>query len=694
MTRALVTGSAGFVAGNFLRYALANTDWSFVGLDRLDTAASLESYIPLFEHYPTRFESVWHDLRAEINPANHPKLGCHFDYVVHFAAGSHVDRSVRDPIGFLEDNVLGTAYLLDFLRWQKLPQKILYFSCYDEETRTLTTQGLKRYDELREGDIVFGVGEDGTLVEQPVKRVLVQDYEGDMVHFDGPRVDLLVTPNHRMYGNVRGDDAMLVEQADFTETRKYEAAIALPRPKPWLGAPLKTINVPGIGDLEAGTLLYLCGLFIGDGFVADQIKTVASKSGLSRAERMTAARDATTGRMVSTGKIGARETVSMVSRRIFFDIPTKDPARARLTASLEALGISYSEHSGKSGEHVYVGSGAWSDFFKQFGHGAHNKRIPRWILNLDACLLRRLFDGLIDSDGYWQATPQYTTVSSGLVGDMCELALKLGMSPKIDTHPPSEQKFRGRTIRGGTSYYMYFSSERMPLLSRRNASRKKYSGKIWCVTVPTKNLVVERNGRLAVCGNTDEVFGPADHGENFDEYSAHTPNNPYAASKAAAEAIIPAWANTYGLPLVVSHCTNVYGPRQHPEKFIPLATKLIRDGSVVQIHARNGVPSSRYYVHVDDVSRAVLTILDRGGIWGGPRTGKYNISGSEELSNLDVAERIAKLLGKKLHMELVDFVPNRPRHDMAYRVDSTRLEALGWAPQVAFDEGLAELVKP
>lgn len=192
--------------------------------------------------------------------------------------------------------------------------------------------------------------------------------------------------------------------------------------------------------------------------------------------------------------------------------------------------------------------------------------------------------------------------------------------------------------------------------------------------------------------STDEVFGPAADGVAFDEHDPHTPNNPYAAAKAAAEALVPAYANTYGLPLVVSHCTNVYGPGQYREKFIPLVTAKIRRGETVQIHSRSGVPSSRYYVHVEDVCAAVLTILARGGVVAGPMTGKYNISGEEELSNLEVARRIAEFLGKPLRYELVEFVPNRPRHDMRYAVKCERLQALGWTPRVSFTQGLADLL--
>lgn len=193
--------------------------------------------------------------------------------------------------------------------------------------------------------------------------------------------------------------------------------------------------------------------------------------------------------------------------------------------------------------------------------------------------------------------------------------------------------------------------------------------------------------------STDEVFGPAPDGVEFDEYSAHFPNNPYAASKSAAEMLCPAWAITFGVPLVVTHATNIAGESQHPEKFIPNTIEKVRSGKVVQIHARDGVPSSRYYVHASDVAAAVVTILEKGGIIGGPNSGRYNISGDAEHSNLDVAMRIAAELGKTLKYELIEFDPDRPRHDQRYAIKSSRLEDLGWKPTIGIGEIVARCVK-
>lgn len=182
--------------------------------------------------------------------------------------------------------------------------------------------------------------------------------------------------------------------------------------------------------------------------------------------------------------------------------------------------------------------------------------------------------------------------------------------------------------------------------------------------------------------STDEVFGAA-NGKAFDEYDSFHPTNPYAASKAAAEALCPAWANTYGLPIVVTRCTNVAGPGQDGEKFIPSTIGKLRRGEVVQIHSRDGTPSSRKYIDVQDVCAAVLCVLTRGGVIAGRNSGYYNIAGDVEYSNLVVAQCVADIMDKPLRYELVEDPPNRPRPDQRYDLSNARLKELGWQQRVA-----------
>lgn len=196
--------------------------------------------------------------------------------------------------------------------------------------------------------------------------------------------------------------------------------------------------------------------------------------------------------------------------------------------------------------------------------------------------------------------------------------------------------------------------------------------------------------------STDEVYGPAPADNPFREWEPFAPGNPYAATKAAADCLIPAWANTYGMNLQVTRCTNAYGPGQHEEKFIPLCIDRIKRDAVVQIHARGGVPSSRRYLHVRDIARAVMTVLERGSrVVQAPCSGAgaYNIAGDAEHSNLEVAHKIARLLGRELRFELCEAAADRPRHDQSYAIDDSKLRALGWSPRIDIDEGLGEIVR-
>jgi dTDP-glucose 4,6-dehydratase len=144
------------------------------------------------------------------------------------------------------------------------------------------------------------------------------------------------------------------------------------------------------------------------------------------------------------------------------------------------------------------------------------------------------------------------------------------------------------------------------------------------------------------------------------------------------------------MQIVVSHCTNLYGPTQYREKFVPLVAEKVKRSELVQIHTVGGKVTSRYFLHVSDAARAVVTILERGGVIYGPGSGKYNISGDREHETLSVAQQIADVLGKPLLHELVENPVNRPRPDQRYAISSTKLSALGWRPEVDFETGLRD----
>lgn len=190
--------------------------------------------------------------------------------------------------------------------------------------------------------------------------------------------------------------------------------------------------------------------------------------------------------------------------------------------------------------------------------------------------------------------------------------------------------------------------------------------------------------------STDEVYGPAAAGVNFKEWDPHRPTNPYSASKAAAEDICLAYANTYKTPVIITNLMNCYGERQYIEKFLPLVVKKVLNDETVEIHThRDGInPGSRNYIHARNVSAAVLFILEKGEVGE-----KYNITGEREIDNLEMAQIIADTIGKPLKYQLVEFHSNRPGHDPRYSLDGSKLFTLGWEIPVSLENSIQKTVK-
>lgn len=196
---------------------------------------------------------------------------------------------------------------------------------------------------------------------------------------------------------------------------------------------------------------------------------------------------------------------------------------------------------------------------------------------------------------------------------------------------------------------------------------------------------------------TDEVFGPAPNGIKYKENDRYNSTNPYSATKAGGEELAVAYENTYGLPVYVTHTMNVFGERQHPEKYIPMCIRKIRDGEIVTIHSDKTctIPGSRHYIHAQDVANAILFLLDYKKSfepeWGGAKCPKFNIVGSEELNNLELAQIIADAQGKELNYELVDFHSSRPGHDLRYALCGDKMRSMGWDPKKTVKERIQEV---
>ncbi len=191
--------------------------------------------------------------------------------------------------------------------------------------------------------------------------------------------------------------------------------------------------------------------------------------------------------------------------------------------------------------------------------------------------------------------------------------------------------------------------------------------------------------------STDEVFGSLGETGRFTEDTPYDPRSPYSASKAASDHLVRAWHETYGLPVVLSNCSNNYGPYHFPEKLIPVVILRALAGAPIPVYG-NG-DNIRDWLYVEDHAEALLLVLRKG------RVGRsYNIGGGNEATNLDLVTRICAILdrkrpGNRLHADRIAFVADRPGHDRRYAIDPTRIrEELGWRPSVTLDEGLDRTV--
>ena len=181
---------------------------------------------------------------------------------------------------------------------------------------------------------------------------------------------------------------------------------------------------------------------------------------------------------------------------------------------------------------------------------------------------------------------------------------------------------------------------------------------------------------------TDEVYGAIEKG-SFKEDDTLRPSSPYSASKASADMFVLAYARTYGLNAVITRCTNNYGPYQFPEKLIPKAILRAKMDMGIPIYGTG--KNVRDWIFVDDHCEAINLVLDKG-----VRGEIYNVSGGEEKTNLEVVNELLEVMAKN---DLIEFVEDRPGHDLRYSFDSPKIKMLGWTPKHSFKAGLKETVK-
>lgn len=201
-----------------------------------------------------------------------------------------------------------------------------------------------------------------------------------------------------------------------------------------------------------------------------------------------------------------------------------------------------------------------------------------------------------------------------------------------------------------------------------------------------------RDDHLFYHVSTDEVYGSLDHGGFFVEDTSYDPKSPYSASKASSDHFVRAYHNTYGLPVVVSNCSNNYGPNHFPEKLIPLCIHNIKNNRPLPVYGKG--ENVRDWLYVEDHARAIDVIFHRGKVGD-----TYNIGGFNEWRNIDIVRLLCQVMDRKLQREpgtseqLITFVKDRAGHDLRYAIDASKLtNELGWKPSLQFEEGIEKTV--
>lgn len=201
------------------------------------------------------------------------------------------------------------------------------------------------------------------------------------------------------------------------------------------------------------------------------------------------------------------------------------------------------------------------------------------------------------------------------------------------------------------------------------------------------------DGKLFYHISTDEVYGSLGKEGRFTEYSSYDPKSPYSASKASSDHMVRAYNHTFGLPAIISNCSNNYGPNQFPEKLIPLAINNIKNNKTIPVYGKG--ENIRDWLYVEDHASAIDLIFHRGNAGE-----TYNIGGNNEWKNLDLILLLCSIMDKKLNrvagtsQKLITYVKDRPGHDLRYAIDSSKLqEELGWSPIPEFADGLEKTVE-
>ena len=295
-----------------------------------------------------------------------------------------------------------------------------------------------------------------------------------------------------------------------------------------------------------------------------------------------------------------------------------------------------------------------------------------YIVNLDKLTYAGNLANLKDVE----AEPNYTFVK----GDICDYELLVELFRKYEIDGVVHLAAESHVDRSIKDPFTFARTNVMGTLSLLQAAKVCWEGSY--------------EGKLFYHISTDEVYGALEFDDKlFTEQTPYSPHSPYSASKASSDHFVRAYHDTYGMPTIVTNCSNNYGPYQFPEKLIPLFINNIRKGKSLPVYGKG--ENVRDWLYVEDHARAIDTIFHNGKV-----AETYNIGGFNEWRNIDLIKVLIKTVDRLLGNEeghslgLISYITDRPGHDARYAIDSTKLKnELGWEPSLQFEEGIEKTVK-
>lgn len=545
---ALITGASG-MDFFYLASLLLSKDYIVVGLSRRNSTSNHERLQYIFNHPNLRLVSG--DL-TDFSSIERIIKQYQPDEFYNLAAMSHVRESFDIPITTAMITGVGALHCLEAIRLHKPDTKFYQASCYDSKTKLITTDGIKSYDKITKDDLVYSVNPQTRNLELVgIKKIIIQDYNGPMIKFKNRRIDLLVTPNHKMFFQNDNKTVVNYDAINIKSMLKYTGLSQLSTIMPkWIGKHTNIIyfkdhvndlHIPTncksnlITHMESKDLLYLLGLYAGDGYLGSKVKAMVACSH----EERNNVRDIS-GRYIPWPKNIKRHKITRDSNLVNFAVPENDKARCKLESLLNKYGIKYTKLSWG----INFSSYTLAKILSQTGSIVYQKHIPKWALEFDSSLLKYLYEGLIDSDGCYPnnngnklGKEQFSTSSKFLMRDMIEVCYKTGRFVSVTQVMPQDVFFskQNRYIRSKKSYRIYIAKKLTNKIYNKNISQMDYSGKIWCLELEKNhNFLVYRNGKVAFSGNSSEMFGNqiTENGITIlDENSSLIPRSPYGVAK-------------------------------------------------------------------------------------------------------------------------------------------------------------------